>query len=45
MAKDDKRRKLNQQLKRAGIGIKWQRHFESQAEHAEAVKEFTSKKK
>jgi len=43
MGKNSKKRLLNRKLKRAGIGMKWQRHFESEQEWSEAVNKFTKR--
>lgn len=43
MAKDQKRRRQNRALKKAGLGMKWQRHFNSQQEWSEAVNSLLKK--
>jgi len=43
MAKDTKKRLLNKRLKAAGIGMKWQRHFQSEQTWAAAVNLFLGK--
>lgn len=43
MAKDKKKRLMNKKLKDAGVGMKWQRKFQSEQEWMEAVNKITIK--